>query len=210
MKKYIRSASSEELRRKLDRKLEEERVADLVRPIAERIRDEYFNRTGFRLSFKKYYYKEDLNAALFELFQYFGGGYTYLITYTSPGRAKPSNPAMISLDASDNEIYDYVGRLVDRLIRRIQETFDHWTTILSFDGEDESTFDSESVIASIVEDANCDKSHAADFVRSLLNSGKVVNKLWDYVAEDDKGYYLIDEKGREIDWGPLYRKRKNI
>lgn len=38
MKKYIRSASSEELRRKLDLQLEKERVADLVRPLAERIK----------------------------------------------------------------------------------------------------------------------------------------------------------------------------
>lgn len=210
MKKYIRSASSEELRRKLDLQLEKERIADLVRPIAQRIKDEYFSMTGFKLSFQKYYYRDDLNAVLFETFQFYNGGYTYLITYTGPGRARPSHPAMISLDASDNEIYDYVDRLVDKLIKRIQSTFDSWTTVAWFDGEDESIFDSESVIASIVEEANCDKSRAANFVRSLLNSGEVVNKLRNYVAEDDKGYYLIDEKGKEVHYGTLDWKREKM
>ena len=207
MKKYIRSASSEELRRKLDLQLEKERIADLVRPIAERIKDELFNMTGFRLGLQKDYYRDDLNAVLFEIYQY---GYGYLITYNSPGRAKPSHPAMISLDASDNEIYDYVDRLVDNLTKRIQGTFDSWTTISSFDGEDESIFDSESVIASIVERANCDESRAANFIRSLLNSGEVVNKLHDYVAEDDKGYYLIDENGKEVHYGTLNWKRERM
>lgn len=40
MKKYIRSASSEELRRKLELQVEKERVADLVRPVADSIRNE--------------------------------------------------------------------------------------------------------------------------------------------------------------------------
>ena len=210
MKKYIRSASSEELRRKLDLQLEKERIADLVRPIAERIKDEYFTMTGFKLSFQKYYYRDDLNAVLFEIHQYYNWGHTYLITYTRPGRAKPSDPAMISLDASDNEIYDYVDRLVDKLKERIQKTFDSWTTVAWFDGEDESIFDSESVIATIVKKANCDKSRAANFVRSLLNSGEVVNKLHNYVAEDDKGYYVIDENGKEVHYGTLNWKRENM
>ena len=210
MKKYIRSASSEELRRKLDSQLEKERIADIVRPIAERIQDEYFSMTGFKLSFRKYYYRGDLNAVLLESYQYYSWGHTYLITYTSPGRAKPSHPAMISLDASDNEIYDYVDRLVDKLKQRIQRTFDSWSTVAWADSEDEAIFDSESVIATIVEKAYCDKSRAANFIRSLLNSGEVVNKLHNYVAEDDKGYYVIDEKGEEVHRGPLWWKRQNM
>lgn len=207
MKKYIRSASSKELQRKLDLQLKRERTEDLVRPIAERIEDEFFETTGFKPSVTKYRYREDLNAVLFEIYLY---GYGYLTKYTNPGRAKPSNPAMISLDASDNEIYDYVDRLVDNLIERIQGTFDSWTTISSFDGEDESIFDSESVIDSIVDRADCDKSRAANFIRSLLNSGEVVNNLHDYVAEDENGYYLVDEKGREVNYGTLYSKRRNM
>lgn len=166
--------------------------------------------TGFKLSFQKYRYREDLNAVLFEIFQYYSCGYNYLITYTNPGRARPSNPAMISLDASDNEVHDYVDRLVDKLTAVIQTTFDSWTTISSFDGEDESIFDSESVIDSIVDKASCDKSRAANFIRSLLNSGEVVNNLYDYVAEDENGYYLVDKKGNEVRYGTLYGKRRNM
>lgn len=166
--------------------------------------------TGFKLSFGKYRYREDLNAVLFEILQYYSLGYTYLTTYTNPGRARPSNPAMISLDASDNEIHDYVDRLVDKLTERIRKTFDSWTTIAFFDGEDESIFDSESVIDSIVDKANCDKSRAANFIRSLLNSGEVVNNLYDYVAEDENGYYLVNEKGNEVLYGTLYSKRRNM
>lgn len=155
----------------------------------------------------KYRYREYLNAVLFEIYLY---GYGYLITYTNPSRAKPSNPAMISLDASDNEIYDYVDRLVDNLIKHIQKTFDSWTTISSFDGEDDSIFDSENVIDSIVEQTKCDKSRAADFVRDLLNSGRVVNNLHDWVSQDEKGYYLVDERGREVNYGTLYWKRNRM
>lgn len=210
MKKYIRSASSEELRRKLELQVEKERVADLVRPVADSIRNEYFEMTGFKLSFMKYRYRDDLNAVLFETAQYYSYGYSYLITYTNPGRARLSNPAMISIDASDNEIRDYVDRLVDKLIKCIRRTFDSWTTVAFFDGEDESIFDSESVIDSIVEKANCDKSRAADFVRDLLNSGEVVNNLYDYVAQDEKGYYIVDENGREVKYGTLYGRRSRM
>lgn len=210
MKKYIRSTSSEELKRRLDKKLHEESVDKLVRPVINRVLDAFVDETGFKARVRKYYYREDLNAVLLEIDQYYDYGRTVLTTYTNPGRAKPSDPAMISLDASDNEIYDYVDRLVNRLIPSIQETFDSWTTLVEFDGKDESVFDSESVIADIVEAASCDKSHAANFVRSLLNSGEVVNNLRDYVAEDDEGYYLIDENGDEVHWGKLYDRRKNM
>ena len=209
MKKYVRSASSEELRRKLDRKLEEERVADLVRPVVERIADAYFDMTGFRPHVEKYCYRDDLNAVLLEFNQHYAGGFTPLVTYTNPGRARPSNPAMISLDASDNEIYAYADRLVDKIKQRIRETFDSWTTIVEFDGEDESIFDSESVIASIVEKASCDESRAARFIRNLLDSGEVKNKLNKYVAHDEGGYYLIDDDGEEITYGNLYSRRSN-
>lgn len=210
MKKYIRSASSEELRRKLDKKLREESVDELVKPVINLVLDAFVDETGFKARVMKYYYREDLNAVLLGIDQYYHYGCTPLTYYTNPGRAKPSHPAMISLDASDNEIYEYVDRLVDRLTERIQDTFDSWMTISKFNGEDESIFDSEAVVDSIVESSVCDKSRAADFVRSLLNSGEVVNKLWDYVAEDEKGYYLVDEKGKEVNYGTLYYKRKNM
>ena len=210
MKKYIRSTSSEELKRKLDLQIKKERTADLVGPVIERISDAYFDETGFKLTVMKYYYREDLDAVLIEFAQYCEYGLGRLIGYTNPGRAKPSDPAMISLDASDDEIYDYVDRLVERLTERIQKTFDSWITLIEFDGKDESVLDSESVIDYIVRSSNCDKSHAANFVRSLLNSGEVVNKLWDYVAEDDEGYYLVYENGDEVHRGKLYSRRKNI
>lgn len=210
MKKYIRSASSEELQRKLNRQLEKERVEDLVRPAVNRVLGAFFDETGFKAHVCKYYYREDLNAVLLGIDQFYDYGMTSLTTYTSPGRAKPSNPAMISLDASDNEIYEYVDRLVDRLKKRIQYSFDSWTAVSEFDGEDESIFDSESVIAEIVRRARCDKARAANFVRSLLNSGEVVNRLWDYVAEDDRGYYLVDKDGDEVHYGTLYNRRRNM
>ena len=187
MKKYIRSTSSEELKRKLDLQIRKERTADLVRPVIERISDAYFDETGFKLTVMKYYYREDLDAVLIEFAQFYHYGLAPVIKYTNPGRAKPSDPAMISIHASDNEIYDYVDRLVDGLIKCIQKTFDPRTIILTFGGEDESVFDSEFITDYIVRSADCDKSRAANFVRSLLNSGEVVNKLQDYVAENDKG-----------------------
>lgn len=207
MKKYIGSTSSEELKRKLDLQIRKERTADIVGPVIERISDAYFNETGFELTVMKYYYREDLDAVLIEFAQYCEYGLGRLIRYTNPGRAKPSDPAMISLDASDDEIYDYVDRLVERLTERIQKTFDSWKTLVDFDGKDESVFDSEHIIAYIVRSSDCDKSRAANFVRSLLNSGEVVNKLWDYVAEDDEGYYLIDENGDDVHIGRLYYDR---
>lgn len=210
MKKYISSASSEELQRKLSKKLEEERAADLVIPVIRRVLDKFSYETGFNARVRKYYYREDLNAVLLDIEQYYNSGFTSLVAYSNPGRAKPSHPAMISLDASDNEVYNYVGRLVDKLITRIQETFDSWTTIIKFDGEDESMFDSKAVTASIVKSAYCDEARASNFIRSLLNSGEVVNKLWDYVAEDDKGYYLVDKRGNEIHMGTLYYERRNM
>lgn len=210
MKKYIRSASSEELRRKLDKKLEEESIDDLVRPVIKRIADAFVDETGFEIYVMKYYYREDLNAVLLNIGYDNGTGYPTLMRYTNPGRAKPSHPAMISLDASDNEIYEYVDRLVDALVEDIQSHFDTWAAISSFDGEDESMLDSEYQIAKLVKYAPGDKTHQANFIRSLLNSGEVVNKLWDYVAEDDKGYYLVDKKGNKVDFGTLYYKRKNM
>ena len=107
MKKYIRSTSSEELKRKLDLQIRKERIADLVGPVIERISDAYFNETGFELTVMKYYYREDLDAVLIEFAQFCEYGLGRLVRYTNPGRAKPSDPAMISLDASDDELVDY-------------------------------------------------------------------------------------------------------
>lgn len=201
MKKYIRTTTSDQFETSVD---------ELARPLINRVLGAFADETGFKAHCRKCYYRADLNAVLLWIGQYYNYGLTALATYTNPGRAKPSHLAMISLDASENEVYSYVEQLANKLITRIQGTFDSWVTISNFDGEDESIFDSETVISSIVKSADCDKARAAEFVRNLLDSGEVVNNLRDRVRQDDRGYYLVNENGAEVHWGTLYERRKNM
>lgn len=206
LKKYIKSAFHSNFDTS-DLKLEKERIADLLRPTAGRVLDKLFERTGFNGSVKKWYYRQDLNAVLLQIGVRYALNTSYLNKYTNPGNATLSNPAIISLEPSDIEIDKFVDNLEEALINRIQETFDSWTTLMGFDIDNKSVDESEYVIDKIVNEASCDKRRAAEFIRSLLDSRRVINKLNNYVAHDERGYYLIDDFGKEITHYNLYSHR---
>lgn len=80
---------------------------------------------------------------------------------------------------------------------------------MGFNRNNTSVDESEYVIEKIINEASCDKRRAATFIRDLLDSGEVKNKLNKYVAHDEGGYYLIDDDGEEITYGNLYSRRSN-
>lgn len=124
MKRYIVSSSkTDELRAKLQRAEEQDRVRSLVDPVMDAVMDQYTRVTGFLPSVGKFYYRPDLNSVLVEFTQDYHGGVTTLTWYTRPGTAKRDNPAMLSLDASDREIKQYAEQMVDRLKLEIRHTF---------------------------------------------------------------------------------------
>lgn len=169
--------------------------------------DKLFERTGFDGSVKKWYYRQDLDAVLLQIGVRYALNTSYLSEYKNPSRATLSNSAMISLEPSDIEIDRFVDNLEQALVGRIQETFDSWTTLTGFDRDNTPVDELEYVIDKIVNEASCDKRRASEFIRTLLDSGKVIDKLGNYVAHDERGYYLIDAFGEEVEWGNRYSRR---
>lgn len=199
MKKYIKSASSEELQRKLDKTLAKESESKMIEPTVQRIMDRYSKVTGFECRLDKYYYRSDLDAVLLVFTQYYNRGSSYLTYYTSPGKAKESDPAMISIDASDLEVADYVNYMVDKLVERIQRTFNTWSSVFPYVP---GVSDTEHQVDVILQEATLyDESVARNFIYDLIDSGEVVNNLDNFIAEGEEGIFLVDENGEPVNYG---------
>jgi len=187
MKKYIRCYTVQELEDKLAKAKEKEAIHALIEPVADRVLRKFRESTGFQPRIQKYYYARQFDAVLLEIGQYYNWGLLYLSSYINPGRARPNNPAMISLSASDEEVSEYVDRLIEGLIGAIKHTFDSEYTVdrennLSYNHIEGVVGSDDWVIKKILREANIyDRSTAEKFIRSLLSSGQVVNKLSQYL-----------------------------
>ena len=171
MKRYIKASKyTDNLKREIDylqselRKLQEQyRVSEMVDPVIDDIMSQYTSITGFKPIIRKIYYRPDIDSALVSFGQVLCGGEVGLVNYTSPGRAKSTDPAMVHSDDSDAEIDQYVQRMVRSLVNNIKRDADYYL---------EKNETREDAILDMVTRRNgvYDEEQAKEFVDNVLDS----------------------------------------
>lgn len=167
---------------------EDKVIDDTVEVLFSKIQKRFEDVTGFTVKLERYYYRHDLDSVLLRTMSGCGmWDQVYLTYYTSPGRAGRRNPAVISLDPSDDELNQYVSRMKDKMIDHIRYIFKSPYTITDSHDDpadyrlkSEDELDDDTVISSIVEDADwyvVNDNKAYRFIKSLLDSGQIINEL---------------------------------
>ena len=187
MKIYIKSAKSEEAFKKAERAKKREAEYALCEPVITKIENRFLKETGFALELGKYYYRADLESVLVEFEVKYNYGLTLLLTYRNPGRAKPSDIAMVSIHATNAELDPIIDYLRSRLIERcIQRTFNSEFTLkdssFRFTLKNLTYEDKRSdyyVIGKIINETSsrADPQIIRQFISELLATGQVVNNL---------------------------------
>lgn len=166
MMKYIKSSANP-----LERRHAKETEIQTIQPVVDEILSRYSETTGLICTLTKYYIRADLNSVLLTFAQDINYGYHYLVTYSRPGAANLSNPAMISIDASDAEIDEFVSNMIDSLVGELDNQFNSKYTRMQ---------NPEAQIDRILEEIDMcnavyDESIARQFISELLESGEISN-----------------------------------
>lgn len=187
MKIYIKSATSEELLKKAERAKKQEDEYALCEPVISKIKNRFLKETGFALVLGKYYYRADLESVLVAFGVDYNYGLTRLLWYSSPGRAKPGNIAMVSIHAANVELDPIIDCMRSRLIKRcIQYTFSSEFTLMYPPFRYTSkklTYDDKQLDDYVINKIISETSRRADpqiirqFISELLDTGQVVNNL---------------------------------
>lgn len=165
--------------------------AKIKEDIEKRIIQRFFELTGAKPFITKSYYKEDLNGAFFAVGIYYDYGEWHLSNYDRPGKLKPTHPSFIHLNANDAELNTYIGRLVAEFVNRIQCSFiaRDWHKAYEEYNAKEAGIDFESYVKNtdyridmiISKMSNPDVEKIKNFIHHLLDSGRVVNHLPEYL-----------------------------
>lgn len=169
--------------------------AKLTGDIEKRITERFFELTGVKSFITKSYYKEEFNGAFFEVGVYYNWGNHCLSSYDRPGKLNSTHPSFIHLDANDVELNTYVDKLVAIFVDKIQDLFTAKALYRTYEEHEaeRAGFDFESYIKNIeyrIEKIisgmlNPDTEKVKDFIHYLLDSGKVVNHLPEYLDMEE-------------------------
>lgn len=150
------------LKSELSKLQEQYRVSVLVDPVIDAIMSRYQDITGFKPIIRKIYYRSDTDSALVSFGQALFSGEVGLVNYSSPGRAKRDDPAMIHSDDSDVDIDKHVQRMIRSLVNEIRRDADYYF--------EENETREEAISDMIRSSGTFDKERARKFLVSVLDS----------------------------------------